>query len=65
MQTDIATNEATLTAHVSNIQIHHLAPPPDPQTDRAPTRANGDIRAGLARRASPGAASAAASALTR
>eukprot|EP00959_Pyramimonas_sp_CCMP1952_P258648 5406748-Pyramimonas_sp.AAC.1 len=65
MQHDITTHEATLTAHAANAQIHHRAPPPDYRKDRVSTCAHGDIRTGPTRRASPGAASAAAATQTR
>eukprot|EP00959_Pyramimonas_sp_CCMP1952_P395176 8279880-Pyramimonas_sp.AAC.1 len=61
MQPSVTTNEATLTAHVSNTELHHQ--PPDHR--RAPTPADGDILTDRARRTSPGATSAAASAQTR
>eukprot|EP00959_Pyramimonas_sp_CCMP1952_P469159 9494461-Pyramimonas_sp.AAC.1 len=65
MQHDIATNEATLTAHVSNAQIPHPIPAPDHRQDRVSTHADGDIRTGPTRRNSPGAAAAVASTQTR
>eukprot|EP00959_Pyramimonas_sp_CCMP1952_P340616 7134106-Pyramimonas_sp.AAC.1 len=61
MQHSVTTDEATLTSHVSNTRLHLQLP----DHRRAPTPADGDIRTDRARRTSPGAASAAASAQTR
>eukprot|EP00959_Pyramimonas_sp_CCMP1952_P369141 7732367-Pyramimonas_sp.AAC.1 len=56
MQTDAAATEAAITARAGDAQIRDPTPPPQPHDDCAPILADGNIRAGQARRASPGAA---------